>query len=79
MAFVALSSGIPLLAGSVSDQKVIPWVQARVKKLEPRAADRRLDQIGWANSLTDAMRLSKESQRPVFLFTHDGDISTGRC
>ena len=78
-AFLAIASVSSLFAGSISDQKVISSVQAKVKKLEPRPNERRMDQVGWAGSLTEALQLSKESGRPVFLFTYDGDISTGRC
>jgi hypothetical protein len=65
--------------GAVSDQKLVSWVQARVRKFEPTKADRTFDQIGWASSITEALRLAKENNKPVFLFTHDGQIETGRC
>jgi hypothetical protein len=70
---------LPLTAGSIPDSKVVSTVQSKVRKLEPSKADRRFDQIGWVNSLTEATKLSKQCNRPIFLFTHDGDISTGRC
>jgi len=79
MALTTLLVGLPLLPGAVSDQKLVPWVQAKVRKIEPRNTERRMDQIGWASSLTEALRFGRETKRPVFLFTHDGDISTGRC
>jgi len=57
----------------------LAWVQDRVQKLEPTAKERRIDEIGWAGSIREAERLAKENKRPVFLFTHDGRINTGRC
>jgi hypothetical protein len=35
--------------------------------------------IPWAASLTDAARAAKQEGRPMFVFTHDGNIDTGRC
>jgi hypothetical protein len=55
------------------------WVEKRVRELEPAARERRIDEIGWASDLRQAERLAAEHSRPVFLFTHDGHINTGRC
>jgi len=76
---LAAAISVPLMAGSMADQKVVPWVQTRVRKIEPKPTDRRFDQIGWISTLTEASKISKQTGRPIFLFTHDGDISTGRC
>lgn len=57
----------------------IEWVQQRVSELQPTALEKRFDQIGWARDIREAKRLAKETQRPVFLFTHDGRINIGRC
>ena len=65
--------------GAVSDQKLAAWVHSKVQKIEPTQQDRRMDDIGWASSITEALRLAKELGRPVFMFTHDGQVSTGRC
>ena len=46
---------------------------------QPPAADRRFDEIGWAADLRTAIKLGKEHNRPIFLFTMDGRINTGRC
>jgi hypothetical protein len=35
--------------------------------------------IPWTASLLDARKASKAESVPVFLFTHDGNIETGRC
>ena len=55
------------------------WVEKRVQELEPAARERRIDEIGWAIDIRQAERLAGENSRPVFLFTHDGHINTGRC
>jgi hypothetical protein len=55
------------------------WVAARVQELQPTRQERKIDQIGWARSILAAETLARENGRPVFLFTHDGRINTGRC
>jgi len=55
------------------------WVEQRVRELQPKASEKRFDEIGWADDIRDAMRLAKENQRAVFLFTHDGRMNIGRC
>jgi hypothetical protein len=54
-------------------------VDARVAEWWPTAAEKRFDAIGWAPDLRAARRLAAENQRPVFLFTMDGRVNTGRC
>jgi hypothetical protein len=54
------------------------WVAEQVKKIKQS------DTTGWASipwvaSLTEARRVSGEEKKPVFLFTLDGNIETGRC
>jgi hypothetical protein len=47
-------------------------VDELVKAWEPRPEERRFDDIGWAHDIRDALRLAKEHNRPVFLFTYSG-------
>lgn len=73
-----------LLVGtaSLADAPVahdVAWVKQRVQQLQPTAAERKLDEIGWAKDIRDAERLAREHNRPIYLFTHDGRIATGRC
>jgi hypothetical protein len=35
--------------------------------------------VPWVASLPEAIRLAGRESCPVFLFTHDGNIETGRC
>jgi hypothetical protein len=83
----------PLLAGALlaalavpaaaqdrrSDADVADWVRTRVRDWQPTADERRFDDVGWAADIRDALRLAKENNRPVFLFTHDGHMAVGRC
>ena len=55
------------------------WVEKRAHELEPAPREKRIDEIGWAKDIRQAERLAGEHNRPVFLFTHDGLINTGRC
>ena len=54
-------------------------IEKRVELSAPAPGERRLDEIGWAADIREALRLAKEHQRPVFLFTHDGRMAVGRC
>ncbi len=55
------------------------WLERRLRELEPTASERKLDRVGWAARILDAERIARERRRPVFLFTHDGRMGTGRC
>jgi hypothetical protein len=55
------------------------WVDARVAAWQPTPEERRIDEIGWAPDIRQALRLARENRRPVFLFTHDGRMGIGRC
>lgn len=63
----------------VADAELFAWVDARIKERTPAPEDRRFDEIGWAKDIRDALRLAKERERPVFLFSHDGRMNLGRC
>ena len=55
------------------------WVEQRMREWQPSADERKFDEIGWAKSVGEALRLARENGRPVFLFTHDGRMGVGRC
>jgi hypothetical protein len=55
------------------------WVDHRIDDLQPLPQERKFDRIGWSRTILDAEKLAKEHGRPIFLFTHDGRINTGRC
>jgi hypothetical protein len=65
--------------GTPSDTSVVRWVEKTVAERQPDAADRRFDQIAWVGDIRTAIALGKEHNRPIFLFTGDGRINTGRC
>jgi hypothetical protein len=47
-------------------------VERRVQAWQPTKEERHLDEIGWAQDIRHALRLAKEHNRPVFLFTYSG-------
>jgi hypothetical protein len=79
---LALATVMALAADSktpVSDSELASWVDARVKERQPSPDERKFDQIGWVKDIREALRLGKENNRPIFLFTHDGRMNVGRC
>jgi hypothetical protein len=74
-----IAAALTALAAGPPDDQLTTRVDARVKEWQPTADERRFDEIGWAADLRTALRLAREHQRPVFLFTMDGRINTGRC
>jgi hypothetical protein len=63
----------------IADRDVAEWVKNRVRDWQPTAEERRFDEIGWAADIRTALKLAREHNRPVFLFTHDGHMAVGRC
>jgi hypothetical protein len=63
----------------ISDAELSAWMEKRVRDWQPTADERRFDDIGWVKDIREALRLGKETGRPVFLFTHDGRMAIGRC
>ena len=53
--------------GGLSDR-----VDKHVQAWQPTRQERRLDDIGWAKDIRDALRLAKQHGRPIFLFTYSG-------
>jgi hypothetical protein len=75
---IYVAAGCATLFG-VSDSRVVPWVDNRVAERQPPASDKRFDEIAWVPGIRHAIQLGTENDRPVFLYTGDGKINTGRC
>lgn len=67
------------VAGPSNDPHDLEWVAKRVQQWQPSADERKVDRIGWADGIVPALRLAREHNRPVFVFTLDGDLAIGRC
>lgn len=78
VAYRTLGDSSPASGPLPADQALAAWVDQRVSDWQPTPAERKIDQIGWAKSLLEARRLGQEQRRPIFVFTHEGRINTGR-
>jgi hypothetical protein len=65
--------------GAISDGKVVGWVEKTIAERQPPAKDKLFDQIAWVTDIRTAIQLGKQYNRPIFLYTGDGRINTGRC
>ncbi len=65
--------------GTISDARVVRWVEQTVAERQPPAEDKRFDEIAWVTDIRTAIALGKEYNRPIVLYTGDGRINTGRC
>jgi len=65
--------------GTISDVRVVRWVEQTVAERQPPAEDKRFDEIAWVTDIRTAIALGKEYDRPIVLYTGDGRINTGRC
>ena len=72
-------AGDPAAAAPPSDDGLPAWLEKQIDAIQARPEEKKFDSISWAADIRDALRLAKEHARPVFLFTHDGQIDTGRC
>jgi len=78
-ALTAALVGAAAAENFLADDKLAGHVEARVHELQPTRDERKLDLVGWAPDILAAEKLARTGNRPVFLFTYDGDIGTGRC
>jgi hypothetical protein len=63
----------------IRDSRVASWVEKQMKRLQPGREDKLFDQVGWVSGILPAEKLAKQYHRPIFLFTYDGQLGTGRC
>lgn len=78
----ALAATGALLMGAdqwLKDDALVKSVENEVRKIQPTRAEKRFDEIAWAPDILSAEAAAKKANRPVYLFTYDGQISTGRC
>ena len=77
--FLVLLSAAALQAPSGSGPadefaRIDRWVQ----DWQPTETDRKFEQIGWVKDIPSAMKLARQHGRPVFVFTHKGQVNLGR-
>lgn len=66
------------VAALSADGRDAKWIQQRLEQIKKSDAVA-WKTIPWTATLTEARELSQTEKRPVFLFTHDGNLETGRC
>jgi len=76
--FLLASATLPALFASSQDQNLVSKTRDRVRANRLTPAERKFDRIGWAPTITEALRLARENNRPVFLLTYYGNVATGR-
>ncbi len=77
-AFIPLTlAGLALLALDAAGRDA-KWVEQRIKEIKNSDATA-WRTIPWAATLAEAREQSRNEKRPVFLFTHAGNLETGRC
>lgn len=78
---VLAASGILLTAAEsfLRDDSLVNSVEKKVRANMPARDEKRFDEIGWAPGIKEALAAAKKAGRPVYLFTYDGNIDTGRC
>ena len=54
--------------GSISDGQVVAWTEKRVTDWQPKASERRFDEIGWVKDIRTAERLSVPAPRLASLY-----------
>ena len=71
---VVLLGAAALQAPADESARIDRWVQ----DWQPTETDRKFEQIGWVKDIPSAMKLAKQHGRPVFVFTHKGQVNLGR-
>jgi hypothetical protein len=84
--FARIVSAGAILVGAVTgteswlkSDKLVEAVETKVREIQPSRDEKRFDEIGWAPSILAAEALARKTNRPMFLFTYNGKIDTGRC
>jgi hypothetical protein len=69
---------VAVLSSASAQERDEAWVRQRVKQIKESDTTGFL-KVPWAPSLLEARKAAKDGRRPVFLFTLDGNLETGRC
>src|SRR5437870_1798157 len=81
--FFAISTLIMSLAFASAapddPEAFVTKIDKQIQAWQPTKKEKRFDEIGWVKDIRTALKLAKEHERPVFLFTHDGRMGIGRC
>ena len=70
--------GSLVLSASQGQERDENWLTQRVQQIK-QSDTTAWQKIPWARSLRAARDISQREGRPLFLFTYDGNLDTGRC
>lgn len=73
--FLVAALAATIVSAAVGDEAAIHKQIERIKAREVNGWRK----IPWTASLLAARRTSEREKQPIFLFTYDGNIETGRC
>jgi hypothetical protein len=67
-----------LALGAAAAERDETWIAQRIEQIK-NSDTNAWRKIPWMSSLLTARRAGEREKQPIFLFTHDGNIETGRC
>lgn len=67
-----------LTAVATAAERSDDWVSKRVREIRESDTDA-WRKIPWADDLLAASAAAKKHERLMFIFSHDGNMDTGRC
>ena len=73
--FLVAALAATVVSAAIGDEATIRKQIERIKAREVNGWRK----IPWTASLLAARRTSEREKQPLFLFTYDGNIETGRC
>jgi hypothetical protein len=73
--FLVAALTATMVSAAVGDEAAIRKQIERIKEREVNGWRK----IPWTASLLAARRTSEREKQPIFLFTYDGNIVSGRC
>jgi len=73
--FLVAALAATIISAAAGDEAAIRKQIERIKEREVNGWRK----IPWTASLLAARRTSEREKQPIFLFTYDGNIETGRC
>ena len=75
---VAMFLGLALLSPLLAGEPDVRWIAKQADRLRAGDTDA-WRKIPWAKSLSSAASAARAEDRLMFVFSHEGNIDTGRC
>jgi hypothetical protein len=73
-----LTAGLVLGLTALARGDEVKAVRDAIERIK-KSADNRWEKIPWQPSLIEARKVSAKEKRPLFLFTMEGNVASGRC